>query len=187
MLKRVSMLQAVSVCCGLAMLAMIIYLGTAIRSAGTIQDRLQYQPPQVTPAEVQPQGTTLKYTYVPVYPNIYAEGGSPLLLQVTLSIRNPDPLYPMKISAIDLYDTSGKRVRVYLDSAVSLAPMATAAYMVEKADSETGSGANFVVQWSSQRSGAQAVIESVMVGSSGERHFSFTSRGQMMPFPMPEK
>lgn len=187
MQKGIATLQVISVLCGLVLLAMIIYLGNAIRSAETIQDRLRYQLPQVPPAEAQPDGTIVNYTYVPVYSHIYAMGGKPFLLETTLSIRNPDPLYAMKISAIDLYDTNGKQVRSYLGSAVSLAPMATAAYLVEKTDSQAGSGANFVVQWSSQRNGARAVMESVMIGSSDGQHMSFTSRGMMLPYSMPEQ
>jgi hypothetical protein len=151
MQKGFTTLQLISVLSGVVMLGMIIYLGDAIRSAETIQDRLGYQLPQVSPAVTQVDGAIFNYTYVPVYAHIYGMGGKPFLLEATLSVRNPDPVYAMKISAIDLYDTNSKLVRSYLEAPVSLAPMATAAYLVEKSDSQAGSGANFVVQWSSPR------------------------------------
>ena len=187
MQKRFPTLQVISAVCGLAMLALIIYLGNLIRTTETIQDRLRYQQPQVLPAVARPDGAIVNYTYVPLYSHIYAMGGEPFLLEATLSIRNPDPLHAMKISAIDLYDTGGKQVRSYLDSPVSLAPMATAAYLVEKTDSQAGSGANFVVQWSSPRNGARALMESVMIGSQDDLHISFSSRGIRLPYPMPEQ
>lgn len=186
MQKRISTMQFVSAVCGLALLALIIYLGNLIHSAETIQDRLRYQQPQVFPAEARSDGTIVYYTYIPVYSHIYAMGGKPFLLEATLSIRNPDPMHAMTINAIDLYDTGGKQVRSYLDSPVSLAPMATAAYLVEKTDSQAGSGANLVVQWSSPRSDARALMESVMIGSQDDLHISFSSRGIRLPYPMPE-
>ena len=137
--------------------------------------------------QARSDGAIANYTYVPVYSHIYAMGGKPFLLEATLSIRNPDPLHAMEISAIDLYDTTGKPVRSYLKSPVSLAPMATAAYLVERTDSQAGSGANFVVQWSSPRSGARALMESVMIGSQDDMYISFSSRGINLPYPMPEQ
>ncbi|MCX2983425.1 DUF3124 domain-containing protein [Halieaceae bacterium IMCC14734] len=180
-------MQVISVIAGLAIVALIIYLGNLINSTETIQDRLRYQQPQILPAEARPDGTIVNYTYVPVYSHIYAMGGEPFLLEATLSIRNPDPLHAMEISAIDLYDTSGKQVRSYLDSPVSLAPMATADYLLERTDSKGGSGANFVVQWSSPRNGARALMESVMIGSQDDLYISFSSRGIRLPYPMTEQ
>jgi hypothetical protein len=49
MQKNISTLQVISAVCGLALLALIIYLGNLIRSAETIPDRLRYQQPQVLP------------------------------------------------------------------------------------------------------------------------------------------
>ena len=56
----------------------------------------------------------------------------------------------------------GPLLREYLDSPVRLPPMSTLEYIVGARDKVGGSGANFVVEWMSDRKVTKPVIECVV-------------------------
>ena len=49
---------------------------------------------------------------------------------------------------------------------------------VVKRDESGGSGANFIVEWSSETPVNPPIIESVMIGAQSSQGISFTSRGR---------
>lgn len=76
--------------------------------------------------------------YVPIYSDIYVDIQNPnCLLAATLSIRNTSYQDSLFVSQIDYFDTSGKLVKSYIDNPISLPPMATVNYVVER-DDNTG-------------------------------------------------
>lgn len=124
------------------------------------------------------KGQTL---YVPAYSHIYAGNRNlPLLLTVTLSVRNTDAKHSITISSVDYYGTKGELIKKYLDQDVILGPLESTRYIVPQKDKSGGSGANFLVEWRSDRSVNLPIIESVMIGAEGQQGISFTSRGQMI-------
>jgi hypothetical protein len=122
--------------------------------------------------------STGQTVYVPAYSHIYTGNRElPILLTVTLSIRNVDAKHPLTITAVDYYETQGKLLRKYLDKPVTLPPFASTRYIIPQKDKTGGSGANFLVDWRSELPINPPLIESIMIGA--ELYgISFTSRGQ---------
>lgn len=124
------------------------------------------------------KGQTL---YVPAYSHIYAGSREmPLLLTVTLSIRNADSKHSITITSVDYYGTKGELIKKYLDQAVVLIPFESTRYIIPQKDKSGGSGANFLVEWKSEKSVNPPLIESVMIGAEYQQGISFTSRGQVI-------
>jgi hypothetical protein len=116
--------------------------------------------------------------YVPVYSHIY--GGNKMLaidLSVTLSIRNTDPANSITVSSADYYGTDGGLLKKYIDKPVKLPPLGTVRYIIRESDKTGGSGANFIVEWSSGKEVNEPLVESVMIGTKAQQGISFTSRG----------
>lgn len=124
------------------------------------------------------KGQTL---YVPAYSHIYAGNRElPLLLTVTLSIRNIDPKYAIMLTLVDYYGTKGEIIKKYLDQDVVIGPFESKRYVIPQKDKSGGSGANFLVVWKSEKSVNPPLVESVMIGAEGQQGISFTSRGQVI-------
>ncbi len=115
--------------------------------------------------------------YVPVYSHIYHRDGDIFYLTNTLSIRNTDSEASMYVRSAKYFNTSGKLLREYADSPLRLPPMSTLEYIVGARDRIGGSGANFVVEWQSDRHITPPVIECVMISTGGQQGISFVTRG----------
>src|SRR3989339_801686 len=114
--------------------------------------------------------------YVPAYSHIYVGNRErPFLLTVTLSIRNIDAKHPITITAADYYDTKGKRIRKYLERQVLLTPWESIRFVVPQKDKSGGSGANFVVEWKSDKAVNPVLVETIMIGAESQQGISFTS------------
>jgi hypothetical protein len=174
-------------------IAILVFVGFAIYVADElhqIEDQLAYRPPDQRgtdapplPAEPLREGHTV---YVPVYSHVYAERGRPYLLTATLSIRNTDLDKSLVVKAVRYYDTHGELVRRFLDEPLTLAPLATAEYLIEDMDATGGSGANFIVQWAGPESINTPVIEAVMIGTQGSQGISFICPGREIIVPEPD-
>lgn len=139
-----------------------------------IEEQLKYASPQkLAPAEPLETDERVMTAYVPVYSHIYAQGGKPQLLEVTLSIRNIDPEHPITINAIRYYSTNGELLNSYLESPVVLAPLSTSEILVEQDKVEGGSGANFLVEWFSNQAVNTPIIEAIMIGGENGKSISF--------------
>ncbi len=124
------------------------------------------------------QGQTI---YVPAYSHIYSGNNEkPFLLTVTLSIRNIDPNHPIQITVADYYETQGRRLKKFLDEPRTLKPMESLRYVIPESDKKGGSGANFMVEWQSDKSVNPPIVESVMIGTQSQQGVSFTSRGRVI-------
>lgn len=143
-----------------------------------IEEQLQHVSPQTLEASPSTEAVAASQTvYVPVYSHIYAQGGKPYLLESTLSIRNTDTTHAITLNALNYFNTAGKLVKSYLNKRVSLAPLATTEILVEQQKTEGGSGANFLVDWSSSQEVNPPLIEAVMIGIDGQTSISFVSTG----------
>jgi len=168
----------------LAFLGLLSYLGYQLdQIEERLEDRLAYQPPVATSIEVednQPVYTTrhAHTIYVPAYSHIYAMGGTPVLLETTLSVRNTDPERAIIINSINYYDTKGNMVEKFLDGNLELGPLESTEVLVEKRDTRGGSGANFLVKWRADKPVHLPVVQTVMVGSEGDLDISFRSNGR---------
>lgn len=117
--------------------------------------------------------------YVPAYSHIYSGNKeTPFLLTVTLSIRNIDPKHQIKITVVDYYETQGKLLKKYLEKPVILNPLDSLRYVIPERDKAGGSGANFIVEWISDKFVNPPIVESIMIGTQSQQGISFTSRGK---------
>ena len=116
--------------------------------------------------------------YVPIYSDVYVdEQNQKILLAATLSIRNTSFEDSIFISKIDYYNTEGNLVRSYIDNIISLPPMATVNYVIDKEDDSGGPGANFIVELSSKSREVMPIIQAVMIGHTSNRAWSFVTDG----------
>lgn len=184
MANKKRLLESVSLLAFLTILFMVVYLGNAIQNFENIEDRLHYAEP-ILSKKVNTQAIApTRYSYIPAYSHIYVDGGKPLLLETTLSIRNTDPEQAIVLHQIHYYDTKGALVRSFIDKPVTLPALASAEYLKEKTAITGGSGASFTVRWSSERAEATPLIEAIMIGSNAEKSVSFTSRSLELPYPV---
>jgi hypothetical protein len=119
--------------------------------------------------------------YVPVYSNILVgEGARPTEMAATLAIRNTDGEHEIFITSVRYYDTRGALIETYLDGTYGLGPMASASIFLNVSDTRGGMGANFVVEWAAESEVSDPVVETIMVGASGTKGFSFTSQARVV-------
>lgn len=117
--------------------------------------------------------------YVPIYSNIYVDKQNQTrLLAATLSIRNTSFSDSLFVTKINYYNTDGLLVKNYLNNPISLPPMASINYVIEKEDDTGGSGANFIVALSAKNKYIKPIIQAIMIGENGEnKGFSFSTDG----------
>jgi len=117
--------------------------------------------------------------YVPAYSHIYhGDRGAPFYLTVTVSIRNTDPVQPIKILSVQYFDTDGKLLKNYLEKETNLRPFGSAEYVIKESEKEGGAGANFLVKWESDKEVTEPIVESIMISTATQQGISFSSRGQ---------
>lgn len=117
--------------------------------------------------------------YVPAYSHIYGGNSErPILLTITLSIRNVDMKNEIEVISVDYYATQGKHLKNFLKEPIILKPLESLRYIVPEKDISGGSGANFIVKWSSKKPVNPPIVESVMIGTLLQQGISFTSRGK---------
>ena len=122
--------------------------------------------------------------YVPVYSHIIIgereRGTVNFDLAINLSIRNTDSKNPITIISADYYDSNGVVVKKYITKPVTLKPMASTYFFVAQSDKSGGWGANFIVEWKSEKKVNEPIIESVTYGSRGTHSVSFVSQGKVI-------
>jgi hypothetical protein len=87
--------------------------------------------------------------YVPVHSSIYLGldvRKQTVDLTATLSIRNISPQFPIVLTFVRYYDSAGHPVREYVKEPAELGPLASVEFVIPRADTAGGAGANF---WSS--------------------------------------
>jgi hypothetical protein len=124
-----------------------------------------------------------KAVYLPIYSHVYhgnidpKDGPNKILLSAMVSLRNTDPVHTLTITAIDYYDTAGKKIRGYLTKPMILAPMASAEQFIERVDVTGGAGANFIIVWDADPAASPPLFEAVHVHSIGSTSLSFITQG----------
>jgi hypothetical protein len=134
-------------------------------------------------ASVEPEWKAVmgQTIYVPIYSHIYISDKSRSLnLAATLSIRNTDAHNPIRISSAKYFNSNGGLIRDYAARPLTVAPMASAEIVIAEKDTFGGSGASFVVEWSSGFRVMDPVVEAVMIGAAGQQGISFVSIGRVI-------
>jgi hypothetical protein len=119
--------------------------------------------------------------YVPVYSHIYTRDQKRVVnLTATLSVRNTDLHYGLRVTSVRYYDSDGALVRSYLDAPLDLGPLASTDFIVEELDRSGGLGANFIVEWSAPSAVTAPVVEAVMISTASSQGISFVSVGRVI-------
>lgn len=119
--------------------------------------------------------------YVPIYSHIYYGNQQQIYyLSANLSIRNTDQTNSIIITAVDYYDTDGKLLKQYVQIPQKLGPLGSRGFYLEAKDKTGGSGANFLVEWVSEKRVTQPIVEAVMIGTSGTQGIGFSSAGKVI-------
>ena len=142
-------------------------------------------PPTTEPAaaawsepEWGPGATAGAVVYVPVYSHIYTQDATRKIdLAATLSVRNTDPARSLTVASVAYYDTDGRLVREHLDGPLALGPLGTRSFVVEERDPLGGSGANFLVTWSSDGPVSEPIVQAVMISTASAQGLSFVGEG----------
>lgn len=135
-----------------------------------------------------PPGRSLGQSlYLPIYSHIWHgeldKKGQPMkaLVSVSVSIRNTDPVKSIRIASAQYYDTDGKKLREYLPSPKTVGPMGTYEIFVPRSDDTGGSGANFVISWTSDTPASQPIVEGFHANLPVGRSIAFTTSARPLP------
>lgn len=119
--------------------------------------------------------------YVPAYSHIYFQDRERVInLTITLSIRNADPRHVIWIDSVGYYDANGGLLRDEVTEARALPPLSSLEFIVEEEDTSGGSGASFLVKWSSDVQSVAPVVEAVMISAASTQGISFVSVGRVI-------
>lgn len=134
----------------------------------------------------EPGLTRSELLYVPVYSNVLTgKSALPSEMSATLAIRNTDPDKSIFVTRVAYHDTAGELIEVYIDETKGLAPLASALIVIDVVDTRGGIGANFIVRWGAEGPVNEPVVETVMIGGSGTKGFSFISPARVIETPAP--
>lgn len=168
----------------IAIIASFLYFDHRMDQFGSqlrYSEPTQYESPDLSPLAVGVNElNALEVTqsvYVPVYSHVYYQGGAPFSLEATLSVRNTDANHPIYVSLVNYFDTSGQLVEAFLKQPIRLKPLQTIDFLVANRDNSGGSGANFLVNWATDRGVNRPLVEVVMVGVDGPRGIAFVRQG----------
>jgi len=119
--------------------------------------------------------------YVPVYSHIYSEDNERTLsLAGTLSVRNTDQKQPLILKSVAYYNTAGDKLQELCETPLVLPPLGTAEVVVPRSNTTGGSGANFIVEWLSEKPVSEPIAEAIMISAGSSRNISFVSRGTVI-------
>ncbi|MDQ5988434.1 MAG: hypothetical protein CSYNP_04194 [Syntrophus sp. SKADARSKE-3] len=117
--------------------------------------------------------------YMPVYLNVPSTEKSNYDLSALLAIHNTDLAYRIKVTKVTLFNTDGKVVKQYITEDRLLEPFATAIFTIPRKD-QSGTGANFLVEWIADQPVNEPLIESITKDVSGNLGLSFLSTGKVI-------
>jgi hypothetical protein len=158
-----------------------VFLGSYRRPAEAIHSSAaeRLQPVATGPGSLS-SGATV---YVPVYSSLYlgvSHRQQTVDLAATVSVRNVSPTHPITLEWVRYYDSLGKRLKDYLDKPSALPPLGSVEFVIQRADTTGGPGANFLIRWQAPANVDGPLIEAVMLGQSGNAGISFTSPGRVL-------
>ncbi len=118
-------------------------------------------------------------TYLSVYSQIYSTTEHRTHnLTVTASMRNTNLNDTIYIKNASYYDTKGHLIRTYFNEPIFLSPMETVEIVIDEADKQGGTGANFIFDWAIHKSSNEPLFEGVMISTSGQQGLSFITQGK---------
>lgn len=116
----------------------------------------------------EPALSTGQSLYLAIYSHLYhgdvhPRTGKPseTLVSTHVSIRNTDPGAALKVLGARYYNTDGKLLREFLPRPQAIPPLGTYELYVPRSDSSGGSGANFIIDWASDKPINPPIVEAL--------------------------
>ncbi len=135
----------------------------------------------VNPEISGPQKDSLQHgkTYLSIYSHIYSFSlKKSQNLTAMVSLRNVSDADTIYISKADYYNTHGQLIRHYFKKTIQLKPLETVEIVIDEADEDGGSGANFIFEWSTKPDTPEPLFEAIMTSLRGSQGLSFTTQGR---------
>ena len=125
--------------------------------------------------------------YLPIYSHIWHgdvrgdDTPAKTLVSISVSIRNTDQRQSIRILSATYFDTDGKKLRDYLPAPKVIGPMGTYELFVPRSDDTGGSGANFIIRWTSDKPVSHPVVQALHANMPSGRSIAFTTSGVVIP------
>ena len=138
-------------------------------------------------AQTAPSRSLGQELYLPIYSHIWHgdvnKKGQPAktLVSVSVSVRNTDPMLPIRVLSAQYFDTDGKRLREYVPTPKVIGPFGTLELFVPRSDDAGGSGANFLIVWKADKPASPPIVEGFHADLSMARSIAFTSSARALP------
>jgi hypothetical protein len=94
-----------------------------------------------------------------------------------VSLRNISPNDSIYILKADYFNNKGDLIKEYLNEPIYLKPLETIDIVIDEANTEGGTGGNFVFNWAIRNKHHEPLFEAVMISTSGQQGLSFVTRG----------
>lgn len=131
-------------------------------------------------AELPPAPANKGRMFVALHSTLVGQGGMKRLnFSGALSIHNTSSRNPLLIEKIDYRDGAGQMVESYVTKPLALQPFASMQVLIAQDDVRGGTGASFIVDWSTADSAEEPVVE--VTATAGTQSFSFLSQGRKLP------
>lgn len=118
--------------------------------------------------------------YMPIYSNVpYKEFDRKFDLSAFVAIHNTDLKHSIRITKVMFFNNDGKMVADYLPKDTTLNALAATNFFIPERD-QSGTGANFLVEWVSDTLVNEPLIETVMLGLASGQGISFSSPGKVI-------
>ncbi|HEY3433193.1 MAG TPA: DUF3124 domain-containing protein [Rhodocyclaceae bacterium] len=124
--------------------------------------------------------------YLPIYSHLYHgdldRSGKPgeTLTSAHISIRNTDSANSLRVTSARYYDTGGKLLKEYVPAPRSVPPMGTLELFVPHTDVSGGSGANFIILWSSDTPVNPPLVEALHADIRASRSVVFITTARVL-------
>lgn len=118
--------------------------------------------------------------YVPAYSHVFAGDGKPLLLAITLSVRNTSDRAPLTLRELHYLDAEGRVVKEHDRGPQVIPPLGSAEFFVPERDTSGGSGASFLLVWEASSPVPAPVVQAVHLSTRGQLGVSMITEGRAL-------
>ncbi|HOI75761.1 MAG TPA: DUF3124 domain-containing protein [Syntrophales bacterium] len=115
--------------------------------------------------------------YAPIYSNLPRERGKKFDISGFVTIHNTDLSHKIRITKVLYFNNDGKLVKDFTPQGLALEPLGATNFYIPQSD-QSGTGANFLVEWVSDTPVCEPLIESIMINLGLHETFAFQSRGR---------
>lgn len=127
-----------------------------------------------------PQPVYGQRLYVPVYSHTFYGDGRPLLLAITLSVRNTSATQSIILEELHYLDSQGKAVKEYDRGKQLIPPLATAEFFIPERDTSGGASASFVLSWRAENPTPPPLVQAIMLSTRSQLGVSFLTEGYVL-------